>query len=107
MKQHITKDELYEVSNESIDKLAEWAREKGYIGKDEQHIFLSIGQMIEFLEEKNGDREKNDFMITTSNTGWHICFGVNCKRKHEKKELVDVLWEAVKEVLLTGDVKSV
>lgn len=101
MKQHITKDELYEASNEAIDKLAEWGRKKGYIGKDEQHFFLTIGQMIEFLGHRLVDIDfGNDFdgpivdMITDK---------IDKKGEFQAKELCDGLWEAVKEVLKSID----
>lgn len=120
MKQHIALDQLEELTTIQRGKLVEWFNER-YSGKDCSEILscvetrcscstghysqleywmnaplLSIGQMIEFLDE--------DWK-----TDWSILFGKNIymvgkqlkdyPTYKKSEELCDALWEAVKEVL--------
>ena len=95
MKQHITVEQLEELSKKGKDKLwrwweTHWSEELDV--SDDGCPLLSIGQMIEFLLEKNPHRNY-----------WFQCQGEVCCWFHpiesKHKELVDALWEAVKEVL--------
>jgi hypothetical protein len=84
VKQNITVEQLNELSKEQKDKLFRWMYS---VKMETPCIAMSIGQMIEFLEEHDGiplwERLK---MISDS---W----------KTRNEELCDALWEAVKEVL--------
>ena len=98
MKQHITVEQLNELSKKGQKRYVQWCIEKGYEHNSRcaefspQPDLLSIGQMIEFLRED-----------------WHILLQVGAqvsyrnkrnepRRKH-RPELCDALWEALKEVL--------
>lgn len=118
MKQHITVKQLEELSKREKEKLRKWwvdHIQEGdlYIDLDDVTMpemircceheleyesempLLSIGQMIEFLDERNDfdeiikDKDRWEFHTTMKPTG--KCF--------LDKELCDALWEAVKEVL--------
>lgn len=80
MKQHITLGQMKaELTNEKVDELLNWLNKKhGGI-----HYQISIGQMLEFLEEKKG---KTDIVDLISDP---IPKGGQC----------NALWEEVKEVL--------
>jgi len=85
MKQHITIEQLNELSDEQWVRLKKWNKDMS---------LLSIGQMIEFLDEED------DYFKTWYRQG---------KSKISKEcrtfewlydtELCNALWEAVKEVL--------
>jgi hypothetical protein len=106
MKQHITEDQLNQLSDKNKKKLIEWIYDHDYednliwyeqtCGEDnccsESRINpLSIGQMIEFMDGNfiNFWRGKRDDWLIIIDDDKHIV----------KKELVDALWDAVKEVL--------
>lgn len=113
MKQHITSDQLNELSDKAKNKLWKMAEPHDYefneMGANVcnrcgnfQSIpdfpgkclpLLSIGQMIEFLVDNNSPMIKND-MGTIGSFEWVA----------GSEELCDDLWEAVKEVL-EGEVK--
>ena len=89
MKQHITVDQLDELSVEGRGKLANWCFENGYpvnATQDLSKLFLSIGQMVEFLDDKSN----------LVNSG---CHGFKEIQWDGGKELCDALWEACKKVL--------
>jgi len=110
MKQHITPDQLNELSEEAKKRLREWCNEKHWadldqqkywlstydLGPDIERLFvnhgplplLSIGQMIEFLGVP-------PILCWIEREGWNIGFTV----VENKSDLCDALWEAVKEVL--------
>lgn len=119
MKQHITADQLNELSPKAKEKLREWWKPDisdllyrpdnpeglqeimGFIGeapiKKECYPLLSIGQMIEFLDE-NGrlwieQEEEIDEDIPKK-------YRVQ-SRQHEywSTELCDALWQACEEIL--------
>ena len=91
MKQNITPDQLNELSDNAARKLHKWANNVESIGLG-GNMLLSIGQMIEFLDENNdiwGIKQKE-------NGAWKLeapLFDFN------NKELCDALWSGVKEVL--------
>ncbi len=95
MKQFITQDQLQELSFHAGNKLANWMHKKKY-RNDGDYIFLSIGQMIEFLDEHkkivNITRYTSDIA-----EGWNVSDVV--KGTSIQIELCDALWEAVKNVL--------
>jgi len=89
MKQKITPEQLQELSPISFLKIEKWKVDKGYRGfpyyeggKLVHKDTLSIGQMIEFLDEK-------DVVVDITRT-WN---GDNIK------SLADDLWGVTKEVL--------
>ena len=121
MKQHITVEQLNELSEKGKEKLRKWWKpivgdwfdDDGYmriIPDDETkgafvlnsfHTpLLSIGQMIEFLDFGN------DFSIEyeESNDSWRIYWGLPKKQyksgnPYGDSELCDSLWEACREIL--------
>jgi len=118
MKQHITLEQLNELDDVAMRKLAEY---KGLEEFDKTtmevwrksdnkwetvHLLLNIGQMIEFLDEKEEgvnidsfselDGDKYGPSIFTNNNEISVQ-GSGCDI--ESSELCDVLWEAVKSIL--------
>lgn len=105
MKQHITFSQLKELSNKAIDRLDIWYHDEC------EHVchevetdlprhplpLLSIGQMIEFLDDANsvGYSDEAGFIYLESTKEW----GVTTSATYYKTELCDALWEAVKEIL--------
>ena len=129
MKQHITAEQVQELSPEQQEKLREWWQPdrgdhiylniknehmmgvipncNGMIsdikkaGHKEHHLpLLSIGQMIELIFDKTGDisvdSHKNGCSVVSSEGIPAGCCGVKTFTNHE---IIDALWEAVKEVL--------
>lgn len=125
MKQHITIDQLNELSEQGKEKLREWWKPqvghmvlwdhlsgpltrngecmwddltKDDFEKDDYLPLLSIGQMIEFLNE-------NSMRITRQDHEGAECWYIEHSKFDNNKiwmfipELCDALWEAVKQVL--------
>lgn len=117
MKQHITIEQQNELSDKAHHKLAiwclknipngeiHWGQHKGECrgGANLHEYLLSIGQMIEFLDENNTKLDfhrfsKNEWLIQDFTNPipegriWHDSSWIN-------EELCDALWEAVKKVL--------
>lgn len=89
MKQNITISQLYELSEENIDRLKIWVDEKKYFYPSQDPL-LSIGQMIEFLDEHTFF---NDRQITRSDRGWSFDFlPFKFFSMEPIKELCDALW---------------
>lgn len=124
MKQHISKEDLLQLSPEQQEKLRvlhKWESGDFYVYKDYDYInkcykisegihdeeginswnrangdclpLLNIGQMIELLEFKIGIVET----CFGQQKHWYIKM-IN-GNKFEDKELIDALWQAVKEIL--------
>ena len=117
MKQHITKEQLGELSQKGKDRLIEIFVQKdlrlieAIFGKedkdpdmeylrntiDEDRLLLSIGQLIAFLDENTEIKSNvHDGGFIDKWHGWNL-FANN--HYFVQEELCDVLWEAVKEVL--------
>ena len=94
MKQYITLEQLNELSEKGKERLREWANNKSYddnlILTDDGRYFqqLSIGQIIEFLDEN-----KRILVVI----GKKKIKGITWK--FEEEELCDALWKAVKNIL--------
>lgn len=85
MKQHITIEQLKELSHPAMDRLSDWMHENGY--KDEGWAkFLTIGRMIEFIDDN-----------LTTDTATLILLFERCDNDWEN--LCDALWEEVKKLL--------
>ena len=101
MKQYITIEQVNELSNKGKEKLIQYLFPDDYFGNIMERIadvpnILSIGRMIEFLDEYRRIIELEN------GTGLVIDREVIIKGKvicWYKKELCDALWEAVREVL--------
>ena len=102
MKQHITPEQLNELSEKGRKKLWAWCKEKGYLGIIDHSRPLeyymkpfSIGQMVEFLVDQfEGVKiEWTDSNACIVKVPGVIGVGGN------REGLCDALWEAVKEVL--------
>jgi len=93
MKQHITYEQLYELSHEQINKLTKML---GY-SKENQIIDnkipkeVTIGKMIEILRKKN---RSLSFTLDNDTTVFP-----DDKERHVYGELTDALWASVKLVL--------
>ena len=92
MKQHITEEQLNELSEKAKDRYNHWYKDKGYLSKVDDNgwfVFipsslLSIGQMIEFLDD------------------FHLAMDVvkiSWLPNMDFRNLCDDLWIAVKERL--------
>lgn len=99
MKQEITVEQLNELSPKNLIKIKRWALKRHY------YADLSIGQMIEFLEEHTGGNDF-DIRIHSAGSGWKKpgqrlvdINGLPVNEIEDEEELCDALWEAVKEVL--------
>ena len=101
MKQHITTDQLNELSQGQKDRLRKWwfGANKVYT----KNTLLSIGQMIEYLNET-----KPDIHIETYHDemwGVSTCYDIDKTepqwrfKKQYENELCDALWKTVKEEL--------
>lgn len=108
MKQHITIEQLNELSEKGKEK-EQIYRENWYktvykgdqVNRWSQHMFWNIGQMIEFLEHNHLDQIEHVVHWTGNICEWRV------NKKEKKEEICDALWEAVKEVLNeTGTEKS-
>lgn len=78
MKQHITEEQLGELTREQSLKLSGFIYECGT-------VLLTIGQMIEFLRDSGGLGSDDFGRVTLPDNG--------------KNDICDDLWEAVKEEL--------
>ena len=120
MKQHISTEQLNELSEEGKERLREWIDSKEVFIEGSSYIrstasdkrttyFMNIGQLIEFLDEHSS------ISIMGHQSQWH---GGNWywnggeipkeltekaleenMRSYEASELVDALWGAVREIL--------
>ncbi len=94
MKQHITASQLDELSKKGIKNLKKYLLPKNIPGFWDVNFVptLSIGQMIEFLDEEN--------VAIDITTGWTIIASeLQDLHTYKNEELCDALWEAVKEIL--------
>ncbi len=95
MKQHITKKQLEEIAvGDTLLKLDKWMTENDY------HGLLTIGQMIEFLDENKSPLAKGIIykQLDEEYMTCKVAF-VYLDKKRKINCLVDALWEAVKEIL--------
>jgi len=99
MKQYIKVQQFYELSDRAKITLDIWCEDKKYPASG-----LSIGQMIEFLDDyMKTHRWKEGIEIDKGEDYWHIYAPCKeykyIKSRYESEVLCDALWEAVKEVL--------
>lgn len=125
MKQHITLKQLYEVNDSQRSVLRKWMIEREYpltfsersdnpnflwsgTVSYEGWPLLSIGQMIEFLDEERTEERKNYWGVAKIDEEdiWYIgedgvdeLSRASLDGKFESRDLCDALWEALKEVL--------
>lgn len=117
MKQHITVEQLNELSDKNKEKLWKWLGVKGYAWRGGQTKWrficdggcdypecqfqdplLSIGQMIEFLGDDYYKIIANDWR-NDSFIGIEWGTGIDDFKSPKPEELCDILWQAVKERL--------
>jgi len=107
VKQRITIKQWMELSQRGRKIIFSWAKKKGYAESlDIDAVpLLSIGQMIEFLDE---EAEINEFRYHRTTPYWEIALTNRSIVKKPRTghkwfgpeiELVDTLWQAVKEIL--------
>ena len=95
MKQYILPKQVNkELSDKARRKLLNWAFKRDYLTLQEN--YLTIGQMIEFLDEHNGFLNNHDVYWTLVDWG---------ARVDKKKPLADILWQAIKEILVRKEGK--
>lgn len=111
MKQHITIEQLNELSGKGKAKLTEYILPRTeFKNLKELYSFyplLSIGQMLEFLDEQEaysilnrpGEERWVTGIIKDYNLGEGWIEEEYIINAHKGEELCDALWEAVKEVL--------
>ncbi len=104
MKQHITQKQLDELSISQFDKLNIWYHQAQNLKrgqKPDPKMLLSIGRMMEVLNEHSGEDIANfserAVKVHTVGKPWHHWFTIHWDQEY--KELCDALWEATKEVL--------
>lgn len=99
MKQHISVEDLQQLSDKGKGRLIEWWASHQFSTceiyreskNSARYPLLSIGQLIEFLEEKDNFWYQSFWMINNEEDLF--------VQKGYVSELCDSLWEAVKEVL--------
>lgn len=93
MKQHITEEQLDELSSKKRNVLHKVWRNNGQVVNLLNHTDINIGTMIEFLgdEIKCLEFEVDMWFLNSDYEGI----------KSNERELCDTLWQAVKEVLET------
>lgn len=124
MKQHITEKQFKELSNKGRNLLIEWCVKRSlgtewyhtglkrkmfsfdckcqYPESDVGFPELSIGQMIEFLNQKGRYFKSLSYEFPFGWQVWHTKdgdFNNAMSKRNIGKQLCDALWEAVKEVL--------
>ena len=127
MKQHITTEQINGLSKKGQGRLRRWwkprdgdwyahsshrawftmlAHGAAKLEKNDNLPLLSIGQIIEFLDDTTGENFRTvgskDVSQRSIGSPWHHWFTIHW---NEDMELCDALWEAVKEVLEEGNVK--
>ena len=99
MKQRISVEQYKELSELAKRKLEIWCEEKRYGAEIDGDFIpavqLSIGEMIEFLDEEYGSWYMESWQ------DWHIISTQNNKDLllAKENELVDALWKATSEIL--------
>ena len=95
MKQQITTKQRDELNEEGQNTLRHWVLSKGYVLDTK----LSIGQMIEFLEDNNAIDEEFIYAQWDSNNNCPSWVVNSNEKEFRNKELRIALWKVVKEVL--------
>lgn len=123
MKQHITVEQLNELSEKSRKNLIKrfkfrkgdwicWSHLKGFTGPEllniepavnfeniyECYPLLSIGQMIEFLDD-NDAYAFGKYLTGTNCRSWQVKKVKVKQAISQRANLCDALWQAVKEIL--------
>lgn len=95
MKQHISVEQLSELSDKSREKLEDYVFSNIIMTQKRFIPLLSIGQMIEFLDEECGAWKMESWQE------WEIVDTEMNKNITLSKsaELCDALWNSVKEIL--------
>lgn len=103
MKQNITLKQLNELSGTARAVLNDWSSKMGFYYKPEEYPpLLSIGQMIEFLN----DTENQILLDQNPPFGWQLWLNSKKRFITRRNEPMEVLWEAVKEVLGNENTKK-
>lgn len=108
MKQHIMVSQLNELNKDAKEKLAidinswnEYKIKEGYLSDREIASEMTIGKMIEILENNKGKTERLEIIAPIGLINeWALWYANgDFPKKYEDKELCDVLWEAVKTII--------
>ena len=96
MKQHITVEQLYDLSKEDRNKFMAISGYIYLINEDDYVEKITIGRMIEMVEKNSKDLIISATWYTDEIEG----FTVKCdKNSYTEIELCDALWESVKGVV--------
>jgi hypothetical protein len=101
IKQHITIDQLNKLSEEQFNKLKQFFFPKAkespiFLYSTKTQLLLSIGEMIEFLYERDYLSKIESPKNWIEEGQWTVWDGIAF---NDGDELCDVLWESVKEIL--------
>ena len=111
MKQTITRKQIEELNDEGRKKLIEWWKKSDLdymsnyvvvLDSGEFILLLSIGQMMQFLREKNNNgfyRIHFSSQMLRAEVLFHHYEFDEFDKKYESEELCDSLWKPVKEDL--------
>lgn len=106
MKQKITTKQISELSFAGENNLHNWAYRHGYRKRIvEKGTFsfclplLTIGQMIEFMDDQGNFGYSKQFVGSGNTLYWVIREKNKKENKFKSVELCDTLWKAVKQVL--------
>lgn len=100
MKQHITSEQKNELSDKQRKILEDWTFDNIIRTQKSFIPLLSIGQMIEFLDE--GVSRERLIIVSHFDSDHGMSYRIICYGKeHEREELCDALWEATKQQLDT------
>lgn len=104
MKQHIKIDQLNELNHIQRGRLQEWWDKTPYSAEDGEIPLLSIGQMIEFLQNSGRcwwtiRKEEINAFAGEMPDGYEGSYSVYMDEKTTGMTLCDALWQAVKHEL--------
>lgn len=101
MKQHITYKQWNSLSWPAKERISEWAEEHGYDNdKASLQDWLTIGRMIEFLDEQYNKLDV--YWEIGRGSVWIVEADVDIRKKQRRflgDKLRSTLWQGVKEVL--------
>ena len=115
MKQHITAQDFHQLSEKNKNKIKSWVSQCHQSEAEKQHPgsfvsiapliqddwLLSIGQLFSFLEHRylTLSNDEKHWYLTYHLTHGFVSSAMDKMRLSGPGELIDLLWEAVKDIL--------